>query len=198
MASCCDVVGTDQTNWHRHKGVVSCTLRTILAAPHCFLNSTHLRQEERHQQPQAPNFSSSFELQLARTENLFLEHNKDTENPLQELNKDMADHKAETEKRLLDLNSLIIRSSSPRRSDKPPSPSQTPQQDATEDIYGNRSSLGATYSKDQGHSLCKTRVSTPTGFIRIILRYNSHPRSIRAASDRYNLPFGHINKSSSY
>ena len=31
----------------------------------------------------------------------------------------MADHKAQTEKRLLDLNSLMIRSSSPRRSDKP-------------------------------------------------------------------------------
>ena len=92
----------DQTNRHRHKGVVSCTLRPerkILAALHCLLNSTRRRQEERHQQPQAPNLSSSFELQLARTENLFLEHNMDTEDPFQELRKDMADHKAETEKR---------------------------------------------------------------------------------------------------
>jgi len=82
--------------------VVSCTLRperTILAALHCFLNSTRRRQEERHQQPQALNLSSSFELQLARTENLFLEHNMDTGDPFQELRKDMADHKAETEKR---------------------------------------------------------------------------------------------------
>jgi gag-polyprotein putative aspartyl protease len=68
----------------------------------------------------------------------------------------MADHRMETEKKLLDLNSLIIRSDSPRRiSEKlptlSPSPhSQTPLQDAMEGIYGDSNPPNPSKGQQQG------------------------------------------------